>query len=164
MVEDGHAGGRMKKLICALIGAIGCQSFAAEWRPSDALLRAVREVESANGQFLYGDSGRSLGPFQISEAAWADVSGWRKTRGLKVYSYKAHVMHAYINRAYAADYLAMIHGELSKKLKRAPTTGEIYAAYNMGLTNFAECGYRLAKVNSVTARKCRQIHAMVEKG
>jgi hypothetical protein len=91
------------------------------------------------------------------------VSGWRKARGLKVYSYSRHVMHSYINQTYAADYLTMIHGELSSKLRRAPTAGELYAAYNMGLSNFAECNYRLAKVNPVTARKCREIHAMMQK-
>jgi len=155
----------MKKLICVLVGILTLQaSVAAEWRPSDALLRAVRVVESADGQNLYGDQGRSLGAFQLSEAAWADVSGWRKARGLKLYSYRAHVMHDFINRAYAADYLAMIHGELSRKLHRPPTNGEIYAAYNMGLSHFAVCGYRMANVNPVTAKKCRQVHAMVEKG
>ena len=154
----------MKKLICVLIGSIALSASGAEWRPSPALLKAVRYVESSDGQYLYGDNGRSLGPFQLSEGAWADVSGWRKARGLKVYSYQTHVMHDYINRAYAADYLALIHSELSRKLGRAPTNGEIYAAYNMGLSKFAVCGYRLANVNAGTAKKCRQVHALVEKG
>jgi hypothetical protein len=157
----------MKKLISVLAGLIALSASGAEWRPSDALLRAVRIVESADGQYLYGDSGRSLGPFQLSEAAWADVSGWRKTHGLKLYSYRQYVMHDYINRVYAADYLALIHSELSRKLHREPSHGEIYAAYNMGLSRFADCGYRLAHVNPGTARKCRQVHALValvEKG
>ena len=153
----------MKKTLCVLIGLLAWEANATEWRPCNALLRAVRQVESGNGRYLYGDSGRSLGAYQISEAAWVDVSFWRKERGLKVYSYRQYVMHSYINQAYAADYLAMIHNELSRKLKRAPTSAEIYAAYNMGLGNFAECNYRLARVNPVTAKKAKQVHALVTK-
>jgi hypothetical protein len=156
----------MKKTLWILVGWLACDAFAANasgWRPSDALLRAVRHVESSNGRNLYGDGGRSLGHFQLSEAAWIDVSAWRKERGLKVYSYRSNVMHPYINQAYAADYLTMIHGELSRKYRRSPTVGEIYAAYNMGLSNFAECRYRLANVNPVTARKAREIHSLIEK-
>jgi hypothetical protein len=151
----------MKKLLLTVVVALAGQAFGSEWRPSDALMSAVRQVESNNGKLLYGDSGKSLGAFQMSEAAWLDVSAWRKGRGLKVYSYENHALHSYINRAYAADYMSMIHTELTRKLRRAPTAGEIYAAYNMGLGNFAECGYRLAKVNPVTARKARQIHAIL---
>jgi hypothetical protein len=153
----------MKKLVYAMAGLIAFEALGSEWRPSDALLKAVRQVESNNGQKLYGDHGNSLGAFQMSEAAWLDVSAWRRERGLKVYSYAGNVMHSYINRAYAADYLAMIHGELSRKLRRTPSPSEIYAAYNMGLGNFADCGYRLAKVNPVTAKKARQVHALVAK-
>ena len=153
----------MKKLVLVLaVGLLACNAYA-DWRPSDALMRAVREVESSNGRRVYGDSGRSLGPFQISEAAWVDVSVWRKARGLKVYSYEHHALHSYINQAYAADYMSMIHAELSRKLRREPTAGEIYAAYNMGLGNFAECRYRLAEVNPTTARKCRQINQLMER-
>jgi hypothetical protein len=155
-------GGSMKKLLYAVVVvALAGQAFAADWKPSDALMKAVRQVESNNGKILYGDSGKSLGAFQMSEAAWLDVSAWRRARGQKVYSYENHALHTYINQVYASDYLSMIHGELSRKLKRAPTAGEIYAAYNMGLGNFAGCGYRLAKVNPVTARKARQIHAIL---
>lgn len=144
-----------------MIGWLTVTSHTAEWRPSSALLRAVRQIESSNGQLVVGDNGRSLGAFQLSEAAWVDVSFWRKARGLKTYAYREYVMHAYINQTYAADYLAMIHAELSRKLRRPPTAGEVYAAYNMGLSNFAECKYTLAKVNPVTQKKCRQIHAML---
>jgi hypothetical protein len=153
----------MKSLVYALAGFLTCGAFAAEWRPSDSLLRAVRQVESNNGAWLYGDSGRSLGAFQMSRAAWEDVSAWRKARGFKVYSYGNHVMHSYINQVYAADYLTMIHSTLSRELRRTPTAGELYAAYNMGMANFAECNFRLEKVNPVTARKVRQIHALIAK-
>jgi len=148
----------MKKAICILVGILACETFAAEWRPCEALLQAVREVESNNGRMLYGDTGRSLGAFQMSRGAWADVSAWRKARGEKTYSYGQYALHSYVNRAYAADYITMIHSELSRKLRRAPTVSEIYAAYNMGLGNFAECDYRMANVNPMTARKAQLVH------
>lgn len=153
----------MKKNIIILAGLLACQTFATDWRPSEAMLKAVRQVESNNGRELYGDGGRSLGAYQLSEAAWVDVSAWRRARGLKVYSYDRHVMHSYINQVYAADYMSMIHSELSQKLRREPTAAEVYAAYNMGLGSFAECGYRLARVNPTTAKRARQIHAIVAK-
>ncbi len=157
----------MKKLAYIIIGWLAVETHGAqigravEWRPSPALLQAVQQIESSGGLKTYGDQGRSLGAFQMSEPAWIDVSAYRKARSLKVYDYREFVMHPYINRAYASDYLKMIHEELSRKLRRAPSAGELYAAYNMGLANFAECDYRLANVNPVTAEKCRQIHLMI---
>jgi len=153
----------MKKLVLVLVGLLACNAYANEWRPPEALLKAVRQVESNNGRHVYGDSGRSLGPFQLSEAAWVDVSAYRRAHALKVYSYEHHALHNFINQAYAADYLTLIHNELTRKLRREPTPGEMYAAYNMGLTKFADCNYRLARVNPTTVRKCQQINALMER-
>ena len=55
---------------------------ATEWKPTDSFLRAVSFIESSNGRFTIGDNGNSLGEFQLSEAAWLDVSEWRKARRL----------------------------------------------------------------------------------
>jgi hypothetical protein len=140
-----------------------CQTvLGSNWRPSDDFLSAVRCVESSNGIFLHGDGGQSLGDFQISEAAWIDVSAWRKARRLPSYSYDQHVFNRKINRIYAADYMTILHGELKKNLKRAPTSGELYAAYNIGLSEFGRCNYRLNRVNRVTRRKCQQIALIME--
>jgi hypothetical protein len=150
--------------ITLLISLVSCSVGAVqatEWRPCKDFLRAVRFVESSNGAFKIGDNGQSLGDFQLSEAAWLDVSAWRKARGLKVYSYQNDVFHAFINRVYASNYLTILYGELSRKLGRAPTHGELYAAYNMGLATFASCDYRLSRVNPVTRAKARQIGQML---
>jgi hypothetical protein len=135
---------------------------AGEWRPEERFLNAIRFVESSNGRFLIGDEGRSLGDFQMSEAAWKDVTGWRIKRGLRTYDYRAHVFNPKINRIYAADYLSILRGQLKKKLQRAPTAGEIYAAYNLGLAGFARSNYKLSRVNSMTARKCALISEMLQ--
>src|SRR5262245_30845333 len=106
-----------------------------EWQPTADFLRAVRVVESSNGQNKYGDNGESLGDFQISEAAWLDVNEWRRTRGLKTYPYDRTVFHGYISRVYASNYLTILYTKLNKRLKRPPTHAELYAAYNLGLSS-----------------------------
>jgi hypothetical protein len=153
----------MIKFMLMLLVLSTCHAMAGHWRPSEELLAAIRFVESSNGQFVYGDRGRSLGDFQMSEAAWMDVTAWRKARKKPTYDYRRHVLNPTINRAYAADYVTILHGELRRVLKRAPCVGEIYAAYNMGLGTFAQCNYQLALVNRVTAQKCREIKAMVDR-
>ncbi len=120
---------------------------AAVWRPSDALLDAVRRIESADGLYTVGDNGMSLGNYQLSEAAWDDVSAWRKSRGVATFKYHRDVWSERVSRSYAADYMRLLHGQLSERLGRAPSTLEIYAAYNMGLSAFVRCGYRLTAVN-----------------
>lgn len=150
--------------VTLLISVVSCSVAALdakEWRPSDDFLRAVRFVESSNGAFRIGDNGQSLGDFQLSEAAWLDVSEWRKARRLKTYDYEKNVFHSFINRVYASNYLTILHGELSRKLGREPSHSELYAAYNMGLSTFAGCNYSLSRVNPVTRAKARQISEML---
>src|SRR5436190_21275200 len=98
------------KLIALLSLAVNAL-WAHEWQPSDKLMQAVRSVESNNGQFKSGDGGRSLGDFQLSEAAWLDVSEWRRSRGLKTYTYQGNVYNSFINRAYAKNYFTLIYGQ-----------------------------------------------------
>ena len=145
--------------IVLLISVVSCSLTvdAREWRPSDDFLRAVKFVESSNGTFKIGDHGQSLGDFQLSEAAWLDVSEWRKARRLKVYEYEKAVFHSFINRVYASNYLTILYTELSRKLGRAPDHEELYAAYNMGLATFETCNFRMNRVNPVTRAKARQI-------
>lgn len=147
----------MAKYLALLFCLLTSQLQAGTWRPTERLMHAVRFVESSHGQFTVGDHGESLGDYQISEAAWVDVTSWRKARGLPTYKYDRHVWDRKVSRAYAADYLTILHVELKKHLKRAPSAGELYAAYNMGLASFAQCRFQLAKVNRTTAKKCEQI-------
>ncbi len=142
-----------------LIALVSCAvaASATEWRPSTDFLAAVKTIESSNGRFKVGDNGQSLGDFQLSEAAWLDVNEWRRARALKTYNYEEAVFNSFINRVYASNYLTILYGELTRKLRRAPTHAELYAAYNMGLATFAECNYLLSRVNAITRAKCQQI-------
>lgn len=154
----------MRKLliVCSLAGLLRLPAEATSWRPNDRLLQAVRHIESSNGRSVIGDNGESLGDFQMSEAAWLDVSVWRKQRGLRTYNYRQFAFNPKINRLYASDYLALMHARLKRDLKRPPGWGELYAAYNMGYKSFAECEFKLARVNPTTAAKCRQIKQMMQ--
>ena len=148
------------KIIVTIFVSLGTVQ-ARDWKPCNDFLRAVRFVESSNGQFQYGDNGQSLGDFQLSEGAWLDVNNWRKARRLKTYAYDEAVFNSFINRVYASNYLSILEGELRRKLHRAPTHAEIYAAYNMGLAMFAQCDFKLSRVNPITREKCRQIDELL---
>jgi len=151
----------MRKYLALLASVVAIEATAANWYPTDGLLHAVRFVESAEGLLIWGDGGRSLGEFQLSQAAWLDVTTWRKAQGLPTYSYETGVWNHSVSRTYAADYMAILHRALKKRLNRAPSAAEVYAAYNMGMGSFAQCRYRLARVNSTTAHKCQQINELL---
>lgn len=151
------------KHILLLSTVLACSAIAeaSEWRPCEDFLKAVKFVESSNGLMKVGDNGQSLGDFQLSEAAWLDVSEWRKARRLKTYDYDKSVFHSFINRVYASNYLTILHTELTRRLGRQPDYGELYAAYNMGMTMFEGCNFSLSRVNPVTRAKARQIGEML---
>lgn len=142
------------------LGASVAELGAREWKPSEQFLEAVCAVESGGGQFTVGDNGRSLGEFQISHAAWQDVNEWRRSKGLKIYSYR-YAYNPQVNRTYAANYLTILHSELSRRLRRTPSHSELYAAYNMGLAKFANVDFQLHRVNRVTKSKCEHIDMML---
>ena len=139
----------------------GPPAHADDWTPSNLLLDLIRQIESADGLLLVGDDGRSPGAYQISRAAWADVNAWRKAHRLPVLEYSSNVWSESISRSYAAQYLQLLHARLARSLERSPSTAELYAAYNLGLSGFARCRYHLGRVNANTAAKCRQIKAVV---
>jgi len=149
-----------KYLILFFLVSLG-SAQAKEWQPPEEFLKAVCFVESSNGQYIYGDSGRSLGDFQLSESAWLDVNEWRKARRLQTYTYNRHVFNSYINKVYASNYMSILYGELNRKLGRQPSPAELYAAYNIGIGTFAQCDYKLHRVNAVTREKCRLIKELM---
>jgi len=147
-------------VLCMLPGVVRGE----DWTPSDSLLDAIRQVESSGGKFVYGDGGRSLGDFQMGRLAWTDVNRWRKARNLKQHNYITDVFKPAIAREYASNYLTILRAGLLKKLNREPTASELYAAYNLGLARFGkQCNYDIRRVNSTTARKCREIEAMISR-
>lgn len=154
----------MKALFTSVAALIGFSftALASTWNPNPRLLDAVCQIESGGGRYLYGDDGVSLGHFQIQKGAWSDVSAWRKNQNLPTYAYQPNVLNPQVSRVYAAGYLTMIHDRLQSLYGREPSASEIYAVYNMGMSNFRKCNYDLANVNKVTVGKCRQIEALLK--
>lgn len=152
----------MKTLLIVALLFVARYSHGEEWKPSEELLDAIRQIESSGGKFVYGDGGRSLGDFQMGRAAWTDVNQWRKARKLKLYNYRTDVFKKDIAREYASNYLSILATGLRKKLRREPSASELYAAYNIGLRKFWEKSrYDINRINSMTARKCREIEQMI---
>ena len=151
---------KLNRLILTIF-AMSFNAKAGDWVPPRNLLEAICQIESANGRYLYGDGGRSLGHFQISRGAWKDVSAWRKARGLKTYPYTDNVMNPFINREYASNYLSLLYAQLQTRLNREPTGPELYAAYNIGFIGFSQCSFDLTRVNTTTRTKCRQIAGLL---
>jgi hypothetical protein len=139
-------------------------AHANAWTPHDRLLNAVCQIESSGGRFTYGDGGSSLGHYQIQKGAWKDVVAWRKKQNLPTHDYQKNVYDPQISRMYAANYLTLLYGRLKAHYKREPTPGELYAAYNMGMTSFRKCNFDLNQVNPVTSAKCQQLTALVAAG
>ena len=152
----------MKAILVLFFLVLTAVAQGDDWTPSDPLLDAIRQVESSGGKFVYGDEGRSLGDFQMGRLAWIDVNRWRKARNLKQHNYRTAVFQSEIAREYAANYLTILRDNLLKKLKREPSASELYAAYNIGLYRFGrQCNYDIRRINSTTARKCREIEGMI---
>ncbi|MEO7298071.1 MAG: transglycosylase SLT domain-containing protein [Verrucomicrobiota bacterium] len=151
------------KTLLALLVCLGSFSLeAAPWRPDARLLNAVCQVESNSGKYTYGDNGRSLGHFQLQQGAWSDVTEWRKKRNLLTYDYRGNVFNPQISRSYAANYLTILHDGLLQEYRREPSAGELYAAYNLGMTSFRKCNFKLAQVNSTTEARCKLVNALVQ--
>jgi hypothetical protein len=140
-----------------LVALLSVPLLAQEWAPGEQFLDLVRKIESADGLMLIGDQGNSRGAYQMSEGAWKDVSAWRRSRSLRSSDYLTSVWNETVSRAYAANYLQMLHERLARSIGRIPSCGEVYAAYNMGFTAFAHCQFSLAHVNPTTAGNCRFI-------
>ena len=138
------------------------QAGTHSWKPEPAFLEAICQLESNGGRFLVGDSGKSLGHYQMQKGAWLDVVKWRKGQNLPTHDYRNNVLDPKISRIYAANYLTILYHRLWQAYQREPAPPEIYAAYNMGLRRFRQCNYRLERVNRITEEKCKQLVALLE--
>ncbi len=152
----------MTRLVISFFVIFSAFLVHAEWKPSETFLDAVCEVESSGGRFVVGDRGHSLGHFQIQKDAWADVTAWRRSRNLPVYRYRVNVLNSKISRSYAASYFNLLRDRLRGIYQREPNASELYAAYNIGMTNFRRCHYNLFEVNNVTVRRCNLVVKLMQ--
>jgi hypothetical protein len=111
----------MKNFISLIAAAVITASAYAGPRPpalTDALLDAIRQVESGGDDRAVGDNGRAIGPYQIWRAYWIDACEYDpslRDRGYEACfdaEYSRRVVIAYLSRygqGKSAKELARIH-------------------------------------------------------
>ena len=135
-------------------------------RPIDwnTLVNAVGQVESGMVHRAIGDGGASRGAWQITRAAWQDVSRLRKLSGESIWpSWKRGAHREGVARDYASSFLALLNSHLSSKLGRPPTVQELYAAYNLGLDGFRRRSYLLERCPEMTQNGAIKVAVLCQK-
>lgn len=144
----------MKRLLSLLLAVASCEAKSIV---TSDLVHKVGIIESNLNEDAVGDSGKSLGAFQISEAAWVDAVAYnRVTAGphdpVLSTNWKTFA-HDYTMSHFAAELILKMHEERMIRNKVKPTPMKLYMAYNMG--------YNQAKVfyfnENVTSGKRRAI-------
>lgn len=116
---------------------------------SEAMVNAVIEVESG-GRNVSGDNGKAVGIGQVHEAACADVgiaheAAWLPSTG----------------REATRRYLTQLQARLRCGMRREPTAAQLYAAYNVGPTRFAQRGYNIARCPRITRERAARVQRCV---
>lgn len=115
-------------------------AIAAMQPVPETWLDAVAQTES-NNRSVSGDKGLAAGVFQFHASAWADCSKVRKAAGLKTHPYSKAYDPA-VAREYARTWLSYLTAKLGDAIGRPPHLGEVWLAYNMGLTGFRKYSYQ----------------------
>jgi len=146
----------------AVLAALLLAAPAGAVEINGKLLAAVAFVESNGNHRAVGDQGKANGAFQLHRPAWTDAGKWLKANGYKTTTYTKGVNDPSVAAIYARTYLAMIHGQLAKRMKREPTAGELYAAYNMGVGGFARRGFDVRRTPATTRRAITKLYGRLK--
>ena len=106
---------------------------------TDAFVRQVSLIESSHKATAVGDSGRSVGQYQLSRAAWKDAQASESR--LASYSYDRFATDPEVSRMVAAAYLRTLERGLARNGINNPTPIQLYMAYNMGLGSARRFGF-----------------------
>ena len=148
-------------LLCS--NALSSASLQAASLVDDRLLRAVSIIESggdhsAKGDYLKGTP-RALGAFQFWRGTWEHTTSLRRKAGQPTYGYSAaHNLLA--SQAYARTYLKWLESGLKRNGVANPTRGQIFAAFNCGLTGFKRRGFQLSRCPAHTRRAAERIEEL----
>ena len=115
-------------------------AIAAMQPVPETWLDAVAQIESKN-RSVSGDNGKAAGVFQFHSGTWGDCSKVRKAAGLKTYPY-SKANDPVVAREYARTWLSYLRVKLTEAIGRPPHLGEVWLAYNMGLTGFRKYSYQ----------------------
>jgi len=124
----------------------------------EAWVDAVEQIESG-GESVSGDNGYAAGSFQFHYACWNECSWIREEAGMPVYSYD-DAMDKVKSREYARTWLSHIYLVLKKKYKRPPTLGEVWIAYNLGMTGFSKYNYSINHVRGWRKKKALYLNSL----
>jgi hypothetical protein len=144
----------MKSLLSILLAFASCEAKSIV---TSDLVHKVGIIESNIDEDAVGDNGRSLGAFQISEAAWADAVAYnRVTAG----PHDPHLStewrrwaHDYTMSHHAAELILKMHEERMIKNRIKPTAMKLYMAYNMGYSGAHQFNFNI----NVTSGKRKAI-------
>lgn len=142
--------GRWLPMLAGLLVAVSASGA------SEAFLDRLAHVESRGNARAVGDQGRSLGAYQMTAAAWQDVSRARAGRGAAVWPHSAAFDHA-VAREYAREYLAISEARFLAATGRTPTPGQLYASWNLGHEGFRRRAFDLRKCPATTRRAAQLI-------
>jgi hypothetical protein len=143
-----------------LVLALTAGLLASEAVP-EPIVQAVEQVESSGrgAATPLGDGGKARGPLQWHAVAWADCSKVRRKAGLAVWSYSS-ASDPVRARDYARTWLTVLKVRLASAIGRQPLPGEIWLAWNLGLTGFSRYGFQWAEVPSAKFAKARQVNTL----
>jgi len=122
---------------------------------------ALATVESNGDSNAIGDYGNAKGKYQFWRPAWEDTTKYRKALGLKTYPYSQASNRA-ISDEYATSRMMFLTDQLKLRLRRTPTSAELYAAWNLGLTGFARRHYQVGQCPAITQRAAAQFSLLAQ--
>jgi hypothetical protein len=99
------------------------------------LMNGLAMIESGNDPKAIGDrrclDGPAIGPYQIHQSAWDDISAMRKRLGLSVHPYHS-AFDEQIARAYALTFISEIIKAFEIHFNAPPNPTLLYACYSLG--------------------------------
>ena len=99
------------------------------------MLKALALIESNDNPNAIGDrsnpDGPALGPYQIHQHAWNEISDWRAKHGMDVRPYHT-ATDPQSSKYYALSFMTWIQSEFVTHHKALPSPQLLYACYSLG--------------------------------
>ena len=149
--EGGFVKRSLLTLSALLMGSlVACRVVSAgEGARTSTLIERISYRESRNNDDAIGDHGDSLGRFQMSSAAWADVNSLRRSQRLPEFQHGfAH--DPGIGREYCVQFLHILNSHFHRTFGRDATETELLRMYRKG---FSGSKYGRHKVRSASLKK-----------
>lgn len=141
----------------AVNGALTNRLGQASAAISEKFLDAIAHIESSGRSRVIGDGGKARGMFQLHRAAWEDA---RKISPL-IGDYQTGALNPATARQVARVYLNILAARLERALGYAPTSGQVYAAFNLGFAGFKKRGFDLNRCPVTTQKAVKKLEVML---